>query len=156
MANVVRHPLKQTWQNLHRQDSNYFFLVLACVSTIFCFGLADIIFGVAEIQFSLWRQVRTEFAFQLPSHNIFTMIVCVFMSSISLIKRQWIIPFLIGLILSMFSYGGYSFSGPGYLMTAVEPLLNLHYELILFAYLLNAYIIATWVSHSKRARLKEA
>ncbi len=119
-------------------------LLVGAVSTAIAFAIVDLLFYVVSQQFMVWRQVRTEFAFSLPSDHYSTVIVGVLLGAAVAQSRTWIIPGCIGFVLYLLCFPTFGWSGPGDLFAAIEPLINLRYELMGIALMMVTITSMAW------------
>ncbi|MDR3692959.1 MAG: hypothetical protein P4L46_26505 [Fimbriimonas sp.] len=115
------------------------------VATFLTFAVLDGIILWQSMGYTQWRQVRTEFAFVLPSHNWLAILICMGTSMVALLKRQWIVPVCVCFVLLYFSLSldMLVISG-GAEISRVMPLYELRVNLILAAWLpMSAFMIVS-------------
>ena len=123
---------------------------VAGFTTIFTFATVDWIFSLQAPNFQRWRTIRTEFAFITPSHCCLPVAIILIASVIALRERKWHLPLTAGALILPTTLGGFAYLGPGYLYSAVQPLVHLGYAMLAFALLMNFAIVIYWIEKSNR------
>ena len=125
-------------------------VALSCLATFSSIAICSGLFLWRSQYFLQWRQVRTEFAFT-PVYDSYTLaIIWVLMGFTAIGSRSWIAPVGVGFILTMYTLFGWSWSGPGYLLKAIEPLLFFRSDMKLLAAAINSALLIYWVCREKR------
>lgn len=117
-------------------------LDLALRVTAATLALYAVCFFGAALQFAIWRQNRTEFAFRWLPYPAGTILGWVLVNWFAIRLRAWYLPIVVGFIFVPVVAVPMVWSGPGDLLDAIMPLVNLRVELLLISALVNALLVA--------------
>jgi len=125
-------------------------LLVAMIATLISLSIADVIFQSQAVEFANLRNVRTNFAFTPPGQLWAPAIICILSGFVAVHEKQWVIPLCIGLFFVPVLSGGYAWSGPGYMLQGIRPLLHLRQLLLELIWPFTCLLLILWICIEKR------
>lgn len=120
------------------------------MASVLSFGTAAALFWVYSLQFEHLRQARTNFAFSLGPGSLWCPVLWVLVGCAAIDEGKWFFPVVLGALVSLILVPGYAWSGPGDLLRAIMPLIQMRTVIFELAVMVNAVLIALAVMRSKR------
>jgi hypothetical protein len=102
--------------------------------------------------FAGYRQPRTEFAFVPPIQDVPFFVLWWLVGLASLRMRNWILPLVVGAVVSSAFLPAYAWSGPGDLLNSIRPLISLRMNMFSLSALINTLLIVFYLRYGLKRR----
>lgn len=143
MTAAVQGEAKRRPADVRRWESNALSLVSSAIATLISWAIANAILLWRSQAFLEGRQPRTEFAFSPIAWHSHNVIACFALGAIAFQTKRWPVPLLFGLLFMLLSHV-FAWSGPGWLLEFITPLLNFRFALAAFIYVSTFALLFCW------------